>query len=1606
MANIFTRVLDKITPWNRKGEVQRGQERKKKKEDEERIVRQRAPQTRRPQNVFEQDVQDVLKDKSINTVVSVPRGGPEVTDYDRPMVDNTPKVAPGAGVLTPEAYAAKSNQILQQNAAEIEKRIPKPQQSLVNKFRDVVDANTEADQYRRAVSGAKSETARLQEQGMDREKAMTRGVRTARIMSKSPARSGVDDVKDFGTSFVRGAATVPSALGRIVTGIGEGVTDLVGYGGTAVNAPIQYFRNGTVRGSSDNAIANTLKTVKRRGITPASEFLDRSAKTIGGENNMPVYKYAQTAGEVVGAVASAGTLAAAKAPKLAQAFKLGEVADTSKLATAIKFIDNLVNSPIKGLGELLGRSKNVAPEVNIIEDLLTKGDLDDIATTNIPVRESIPIVSEGAEEAVNVRNVPNNAPLIREVGGDARAVNQAATGAKKIQNATPNRVEVPVHRPDTRIEGVGEFPVNNKAASQAREILDDNLRTGKISEADHADLSKQLDEITPPDPKAPQGNPIQVKQVNSIPVDDATTNVPTNLPETPGTVRVTTSAAPSNAKSEVVAQTPTAILPKVGTVLPDGTKVTKRMVKAERENLKNAKKMAKVQEETAATLERINTAQSPNIITKDNFGTYETDARYLAVEHGEAVGRGDFDTAQRIENRVAEMPTPGAAPLTKKLQDSRLQGQSSATDFAPTGKFKVGKKGNVSEVATREAEAKRGADTMARTSTDDLIKTLSEKKRLTQEDSSNIIAALDNLKKANPETYRGVREFQILENMRLQGNSDAGRQLGLIAKVMRKTASGQELTNRWDNKIGKALDDPSKMSNGDLKIVEEANDAYAAARDTARRAEEQYKVTHSKADLDALKKAKSAEVKADVAAKAKEVEVANRVLKGSKAENAARVINDLEKEADLNMMDYVTAGQLSGPATGARNLYGTELAGIEHRVGANLRAKVVKNIIPWTKGENVGGFDRRAARAGRKEGFQKMVADSKRRASYSGWNPFKHARNFATTINSAGESSLHSTTQSRLKAYYKNQLKQQGVSGERLANDAEFLRLTDPDGMGEVFMDTAMKSSGLTGIYQKTQKIESSLSKGLADWLGKGLPPRAADTLAKGMVRIAFGYPTATANFLAQSGKRLMVGLPSAAESGIRAARGDRQGAALAMDRALKEAGSGLAALTVGTALANADKVTGFYPEDEDERQRWKDEGRSELSIKIGDAWHPIPQGFGMFGLPLIVASQFKESGAEGVADMFTDRKKISKLLPTDQAYGALQILSGDATTNQDKSFVASTIRSFIPTGSFLNQTAKGLDETANDTTTKDFWSNVYDQVITGIPIVNNKSDIPDKLSSTGEPIRNPNLAQVYSGAQSVEQKAGVENSKKVDAAINSTLSQIDQYGLLNDPNMKGVLKDTGLEALTKANAGRQLDESDIKALKDGLVKNVTGKEDTAYLEREQYDTNLSVLKLKRDLMKEDPTTKPSSLKDIDTAIKRGEIFKDKQIPYEDITDYKSIGVEDWRKMGDPEEDEYDPDRYQQLFDIDRMLADGGVSYKKGDPTKAKYFQKDKKGGRGGSGGGGSRKVDTDIGGMLKDGSFAPKVKEYEGFESRSGGGVPRIGVVRPNIVHKISSSG
>jgi len=236
--------------------------------------------------------------------------------------------------------------------------------------------------------------------------------------------------------------------------------------------------------------------------------------------------------------------------------------------------------------------------------------------------------------------------------------------------------------------------------------------------------------------------------------------------------------------------------------------------------------------------------------------------------------------------------------------------------------------------------------------------------------------------------------------------------------------------------------------------------------------------------------------------------------------------------------------------------------------------------------------------------------------------------------------------------------------------------------------------------------------------------------------------------------------------------------------------------------------------------------------------------------------------------------------------------------------------------------------------------------------------------------------------------------------------------GAFSDPNLKAIITNSRVKKIySDIVAGKQVNPEDLKKVQEAMVKGVSEKgTDTAYLEREQYDTNLTALRIKRELMAADPTQKPSDLKAIDTAIKRGEVYRDNEVPYELIDAYQNTSLTEWRAMGNPDSEDYDSERYQMLWAMDEKMTENGVSYAKGKLDKQKFSAKTSKSGsksgsgsRKGSGGSGT-KIGTEFG-QLKSGIGAPSVQAYETLEQKSSE-VPVIQTQRPNIVHKIGFSG
>lgn len=160
-----------------------------------------------------------------------------------------------------------------------------------------------------------------------------------------------------------------------------------------------------------------------------------------------------------------------------------------------------------------------------------------------------------------------------------------------------------------------------------------------------------------------------------------------------------------------------------------------------------------------------------------------------------------------------------------------------------------------------------------------------------------------------------------------------------------------------------------------------------------------------------------------------------------------------------------------------------------------------------------------------------------------------------------------------------------------------------------------------------------------------------------------------------------------------------------------------------------------------------------------------------------------------------------------------------------------------------------------------------------------------------------------------------------------------------------------------------------------------------ARIQRGEYDKAISAYEQKLKAQQGDknvPDSKNQSLKDQIAQLK---VAKDRKLSFDDMKLYSGTSLTEWRNMGDPDKDEYDPDTYQRLWSIDRALADasvaGGFKTVPGSSAqlsnKGKYSAKETKSGSGGGRGGVSKAISSNTIGSTPDlgnvsfGDLAPR---------------------------------
>lgn len=1204
------------------------------------------------------------------------------------------------------------------------------------------------------------------------------------------------------------------------------------------------------------------------------------------------------------------------------------------------------SSPLDLAATSLARNRNAK---NSVRNAVSVGDaatnVDAAKKTAIKVQQPREIeVSDASGEMVNVPvRDENTKPVpIKEVSGDTPGVNQVKipTAEEKIAQRIN---EQPSANPDKRIEGVTPYNTGNTGEFTRAEInaeklaLESALKNGEIDRNAYLAANESLSQLRAVDDPAPEGAKIEVKQVQDIPVVDKT-EVPVGLPEAPGTIRATVSTSPNAAKSAQVARQNISLPPEVQAVLDSPKKFSKAQVAAARNQRKLAMQMAKTQEQTAEALARIESA-SPAAQSSEGF--------VPTGEFGKSVNGGAYQkTSRASEMQAAVQETANLSP------------------------------GEVIRSA-RETAAQNGGG-------------------FNRRDIRNI-AALFETKRLE----RGSPEWQEARQILKEDGTNWGQAGALRNYTMRRNASSDELISRYESKIYRLADDPSKIDSALFDQVDAAETNFVETRDAAMRLYNQFEANPTSANAKAYHAAQDAADKADVAAKQVEYTVAAKALKGNKDIQQARELEKMAQSADMYQMDAVDASMLSGTGTFVRNFVNAGVSGVEEgmfgKVGARISSALTK--------QDVGGGFGRGSVPGFKKGAANVVDASKARAGAAGKNPVEHLKNWATTGNQLGDSIIDANSARSTLDHYTHMLKSEGYKGRELRDRASVMARQDPNNVSDMYNQAARVAAGLGSGITRNNKIETLVKNVISDGISGGNPNAVTENVAKLVTRLTLGFPTAIGRSVVEGAKRFTLGAPTFIRA---AATKDPQQRALLIKEGIKQAGTGgLVVPPMFYALGASGAITGSYPDSQEERDRWEREGITENSIKIGDDYYQLPAYLGSWAIPGLFYAGLGRNGGDWAAAASDVAKAAPDLLPTGGIDSVLDVINGRKPIDKYLSqLIPSAVRASTPAGALLNQLAKSLDPTQNDTNSGDLMADTVSKIMSGIPIVSNA--LPDKTDSEGNVLRNADPFALALGAASTEQEAGVQQTEALNAQTNSYVQEMNDMGVFTDPNLKAVITDTDDKKIYQdVLAGKQVNPGDLEKLQKAMTKGVEADSDvTAYLEREQYDTNLAVLNMKRQLMLADPTVKPSSVKNLEENIKRGEIYRDNEIPYELIEMYRngedSISLTEWRDMGDPESEDYNPELYQQLWALDELMAESEVSYGKGSGKKQKYYAK--KSGSGGSGRGGSKAFSSEFG-KLGEINGAPSVQAYDTIERQSGS-VPVIQRQRPNIVHKIGFSG
>lgn len=257
-----------------------------------------------------------------------------------------------------------------------------------------------------------------------------------------------------------------------------------------------------------------------------------------------------------------------------------------------------------------------------------------------------------------------------------------------------------------------------------------------------------------------------------------------------------------------------------------------------------------------------------------------------------------------------------------------------------------------------------------------------------------------------------------------------------------------------------------------------------------------------------------------------------------------------------------------------------------------------------------------------------------------------------------------------------------GLKGKALSTYADNL-VKNPS---ESMLNTATQEAQRAVLSQ-----DNKLASGVNRLLNSSGIGKAGQTIVP-FVKVPMNFLSRTIDFTpAGIGKAIVNARKSYVKNGVIDQR--------AFSKAISEAATGTAIIGLGSTLASAGLLSGDYPSsDQKEQQRWKAEGITPNSVKIGDTWYSLNY-LGPVGMLLGAGKDYHDAG-EGSDGAIAATMGVGQNL-TNQSF--LTGFSGFANALNDpgrygEKLIAQQGGSAVPFSGAFNAVANATDSKQRDT--------------------------------------------------------------------------------------------------------------------------------------------------------------------------------------------------------------------------------------------------------------------------------------------------------------------